>query len=76
MQDSMEELREQVTLYVLAQLEAGYTPLEVAAVFNVLSLQLYRTVLSEEDYHLMLESLRQHGPLVQSLDPDHLRRWH
>jgi len=76
MQDSLEELREQATLYVLEQLKAGYTPLEVAAVINVLSLQLYRTVLSAEDYAQMTQSLYDHRDLVQSLDPDHVRRWH
>jgi len=76
MKGSLEELREQATLYVLEQLKAGYTPLEVAAVINVLSLQLYRTVLSAEDYAQMTQSLYDHRDLVQSLDPDHVRRWH
>jgi hypothetical protein len=45
----------------------GHTPLAVAAILTMISLQIYRTTLSEEDYNQMVHSIWESRHKVKKL---------
>ena len=48
----------------------GVRPLEIAAVLVTVGLSLYRTLLSEEDYESMVDSISESRHEVKLLKPD------
>ena len=74
--DGIALLRERVLESVLAELESGTTPLAIAATLNTISMSIYRTILSDEDYHQITDVIHQHRDLVTSLAPLSERRLH
>ena len=74
--DDMALLRERVLESVLAELESGITPLAIAAILNTISLSIYRTVLSDEEYQQITDVIHEHRDLVGSLAPLAERRLH
>lgn len=74
--DSMAELRERVIESVLAELAQGHEPLAIAAILNTISMSIYRTILSDSEYHQITDVIHQHRDLITSLAPLSERRLH
>ena len=74
--DRMAQLRERVLEAVLAELQAGLTPLEIAAILNTVGLSIYRTVLDDTEYHRVTDAMHDSRDLIGSLAPLSERRLH
>ena len=74
--DGIALLRERVLESVLAELESGTTPLAIAAILNTISMSIYRTILSDEDYRQITDVIHEHRDLITSLAPLSERRLH
>ena len=73
---SMALLREQMLEAVLDQLAQGHELLAIAATLNTISLSMYRTVLSDSEYHEITDVIYEHRDLITSLEPLAQRRLH
>lgn len=51
----MEDLQDECMVFMHDRLKAGYDALDMAAVFMVQALTLYRTVLSPEEYDMIVD---------------------
>ena len=74
--DGIALLRERVLESVLAELESGTTPLAIAATLNTISMSIYRTILSDEEYRQITDVIYEHRDMVSSLAPLAERRLH
>lgn len=66
--DDMELLYEQA-LNMTDELCETHSGMAVAAVLNTISLSLYRTILTEEEYHEMLRAINDASRLIKPFTP-------
>ena len=48
-------------------IEEGQPPFAVAAVFTMIALQIYKTSMTEEDYHAMVDTISENRNHIKSL---------
>lgn len=65
----MQELYDQMLEFAIERMLEGNKPLEVAAVLNTLSMSIYRSVLTEEDYQRMADAIRDNAEKIKPLHP-------
>ena len=71
MQDKdLENLYEEYWTFHAAMIDKGYTALEIAAVLVAQSMSIYKTVLDEEQYNMMVDSISDMRYNVKELKPD------
>ena len=55
-------------LQATEELLENYSGLEVAAVLNTISMTIYRTVLSEEDYVMIVKTIAENHMIIKPLE--------
>ena len=57
MDNELKVLSDQIYDLTGELVESGSSPLAIAALYTTIAMQIYKTVLSEQDYHLMVDTL-------------------
>jgi hypothetical protein len=68
MDNEMKNLADTVYNFTGKLVEEGNTPFAVAAVYTMIALQIYKTSLSEEEYHSMVNAISLSRDKVQPLN--------
>ena len=66
----LEKLYEEYWTAHATMIDKGYTALEIAAVLVAQSMSIYKTVLDEEQYNMMVDSISDMRYNVKELKPD------
>lgn len=67
----MEKLYAEYLTIHTSKLQEGYKPLEVASVLATHALSIYKTVLSKEDYDVMVDAISNSRDQIMSIQPNY-----
>ena len=63
----MQEIYDETLELMIKQLAAGHDPLEVAAVLSTISLGLYKSLLPQDSYDLMVDAISDNRNKIKAL---------
>ena len=70
MTDNMEDIHDQIVKLVASNLADGANPLVIAAVLSTTSLNIYKTVLSENEYNMIVDAISDSRNKVKGFSSD------
>ena len=68
--DQLENLYQDYWAFHATMIDKDHSPIEIAAILVAQALSIYKTVLEEDEYNAMIDSISDSRDKVQELTPD------